>query len=102
MEMLLTGRSIDAQTALRWGLVNRVVAAAQLDDAVREFTDLILSRSPAVIRIGKQTFYEQIHRPVDAAYDVAGQAMVSNVLYEDAAEGMDAFLEKRPAHWRNR
>src|SRR5262245_3468382 len=54
MEMLLTGQPIDAPTALAWGLVNRVVPAAELDAAVRSFVDLILARSPAVIGLGKQ------------------------------------------------
>jgi enoyl-CoA hydratase/carnithine racemase len=102
MEMLLTGRTIDAATALAWGLVNRVVPAERLDDAVREFTDVILARSPVTIRIGKQAFYQQVDRALDAAYDVSSEAMACNLLHEDAAEGMDAFLAKRAANWRGR
>jgi enoyl-CoA hydratase/carnithine racemase len=102
MEMLLTGRPIDAATALAWGLVNRVVPAVELDAAVRDFTDAILARSPAVIAGGKRAFYDQIDRPLPAAYDAAGAAMTRGVLLEDAAEGMDAFLQKRPPSWRGR
>jgi enoyl-CoA hydratase/carnithine racemase len=102
MEMLLTGRPIDAATALAWGLVNRVVPAAELDAAVQDFTDAILARSPAVIGAGKRAFYDQIDRPLAAAYDAAGDAMTRGVLLEDAAEGMDAFLQKRPPSWRGR
>lgn len=102
MEMLLTGRTIDAVTALSWGLVNRVVPAEQLDMAIQEFTDILLARSPAAIRLGKQTFYAQVDGNLEAAYDLAGEAMACNLLYEDAAEGMDAFLDKRPATWRGR
>jgi enoyl-CoA hydratase/carnithine racemase len=102
MEMLLTGRPVDAATALAWGLVNRVVPAERLDEAVREFTDVILARSPVTIRIGKQAFYQQVDRALDAAYDVSSEAMACNLLSEDAAEGMDAFLAKRAANWRGR
>jgi enoyl-CoA hydratase/carnithine racemase len=102
MEMLLTGEPIDAATALSWGLVNRVVPESRLDAEIRRFTDIILSRSSAAIRFGKQSFYGQIDRPLGAAYDVASKAMACNMLLEDAAEGMDAFLQKRPAIWRGK
>jgi enoyl-CoA hydratase/carnithine racemase len=102
MEMLLTGATIDAETALAWGLVNRVVAADALDAAVRRLTDHIVSRSAATIRLGKQTFYDQIERPLDRAYATASETMVCNVALEDASEGMDAFLTKRPAVWKGR
>jgi enoyl-CoA hydratase/carnithine racemase len=102
MEMLLTGRPIDARTALAWGLVNRVVPAADLDAAVQDFVDAILSKSPAVIGAGKRAFYEQIDRPLGGAYEIAGPAMSRGALLEDAAEGIDAFLQKRPAQWRGR
>src|SRR5258708_29916531 len=52
MEMLLTGEPIDAKTALAWGLVNRVVPATQLDAEIRRFTEIVLSRSPAAVRLG--------------------------------------------------
>ncbi|HEY4228840.1 MAG TPA: enoyl-CoA hydratase [Thermoanaerobaculia bacterium] len=102
MEMLLTGKPIDAATALAWGLVNRVVPAERLDDTVQEFADAILAKSPAVIRNGKRAFYDQIDRPLADAYDAAGKAMTQGALLEDAAEGMDAFLQKRPPAWRGR
>jgi len=102
MEMLLTGEPIDAKTALAWGLVNRVVPATQLDAEIRRFTEIVLSRSPAAVRLGKQAFYRQIDRPLEAAYDVASEVMACNLLLEDAAEGMDAFLQKRPASWRGK
>ena len=102
MEMLITGEPIDARTALAWGLVNRVVPADKLDAEVQRFSEIILSRSPATIAIGKQAFYGQIDRSLEAAYDLASESMACNVLFDDAAEGMDAFLEKRRASWRGR
>ena len=102
MEMLLTGRPIDAATALAWGLVNRVVPAAELDAAVQDLVDAILTKSPAVIGAGKRAFYDQIDRPLGSAYEIAGPAMTRGALLEDAAEGIDAFLQKRPPQWRGR
>lgn len=102
MEMLLTGEPVDAQTALTWGLVNRVVPASRLDAEIGLFTDIILSRSSAAVRLGKQAFYGQVDRPLAAAYDTASEVMACNLLLEDAAEGMDAFLQKRPASWRGK
>jgi enoyl-CoA hydratase/carnithine racemase len=102
MEMLLTGKPIDAASALQWGLVNRVTPVQKLDEAVQAFVDDILAHSPAVIAGGKRAFYDQIDRPLSDAYDTAGEAMTKGVLLEDAAEGMDAFLQKRKPSWRGR
>ena len=102
MEMLLTGDPIDAGTALAWGLVSRVVPAADLDAAVAHFTQIILARSPAVVRLGKAAFYRQLDRPLAAAYEETGRTMAGNLTLEDAAEGIDAFLGKRPPNWRGR
>jgi len=102
MEMLLTGEMIDAPTALAWGLVNRVVPVAMLDAAVKEFTDVIVARSPAVVALGKKTFYEQIDRGMAGAYETAGESMACNLLEPDAAEGIDAFLGKRIPSWQPR
>ena len=102
MEMLLTGDPIDAKTALAWGLVNRVVPAADLDAEIAKFTAILLARSPAVVRLGKAAFYRQLDRPLDSAYETAGDTMAKNLSLEDAAEGIDAFLGKRPPAWRAR
>jgi enoyl-CoA hydratase/carnithine racemase len=102
MEMLLTGEPIDAATAQSWGLVNCVVPGTRLDAEIRRFTDIILSRSSATICFGKRAFYGQIDRPLAAAYDLASEVMGCNMLLEDAAEGIDAFLQKRPASWRGK
>jgi enoyl-CoA hydratase/carnithine racemase len=102
MELLLTGAPIDAATALAWGLVNRVVPAEQLDREVDRFTEVILQRSAATIRMGKAAFYRQIERPLAAAYDLTSETMACNMALDDASEGIDAFLEKRTARWRGR
>jgi enoyl-CoA hydratase/carnithine racemase len=99
MEMLLTGEPIDAATALAWGLVNRVVPAAELDAAIAEFSQIIIARSRAVVAAGKQAFYRQIDLSLEPAYELAGDAMACNLLEPDAHEGIDAFVEKRPPKW---
>ena len=58
--------------------------------------------SAATIRVGKAAFYQQIERPIAAAYDMTGETMACNMAFEDAAEGIDAFLQKRPAAWLGR
>ena len=102
MEMLLTGELIDAASARERGLVNRVVAAADLDAEIRKYTDIIVGRSRAVIGAGKRVFYEQVERSLADAYVLAGESMACGMQLEDAREGMDAFLDKRPAEWRGR
>lgn len=100
MEMLLTGQPISAQTALAWGLVNRVVPADQLDAAVMDLARHIAQASAYTLAVGKETFYRQLQaadRP--AAYALAQQTMVANLLAPDGQEGIAAFLEKREPQW---
>jgi enoyl-CoA hydratase/carnithine racemase len=100
LEMLLTGRPIDAHTAADWGLVNRVVPAAELDAAALELARQIASASPLTLRIGKQAFYRQIDVGQDEAYRLMSRTMAENAMTCDAQEGMTAFLEKRQPTWR--
>jgi enoyl-CoA hydratase/carnithine racemase len=102
MELLLTGKPIDARTAQTWGLINEVVPAEALDAGVRRFADLIVAHSAATVALGKRTFYSQIGGSLEAAYDIASEAMACNMGYEDAAAGIDAFLSKRPAERKAR
>jgi enoyl-CoA hydratase/carnithine racemase len=99
MEMLLTGELFDARTALAWGLVNRVVPAASLDAEIAKFTAIILERSGKVVATGKRAFYRQIEQPLQGAYALTTETMASSMLEPDAAEGIDAFVQKRPAKW---
>jgi enoyl-CoA hydratase/carnithine racemase len=99
MELLLTGEMVDARTALAWGLLNRVVPAADLDAEVARFAGIVVARSGAVVARGKRAFYRQIDQPMGAAYAMTSEPMACSVLEPDAAEGIDAFLQKRPARW---
>jgi enoyl-CoA hydratase/carnithine racemase len=102
MEMLLTGEMISAQQARDWGLINRVVAPASLDAEVTKLAQQISSKSPLVVKIGKQAFYRQAELGLDVAYAYASEVMTTNMLARDAEEGIDAFLQKRPPVWENR
>jgi enoyl-CoA hydratase/carnithine racemase len=99
LDMLLTGRPIDAATALEWGLVNRVVAAEALGDEVAAIVDAIARSSPLTVGIGKEAFYAQVELDEHRAYDFTKAVMAMNARADDAQEGMSAFLEKRPPVW---
>jgi len=99
MEMLLTGDMVDAATARALGLVNRVVPDADLDDTVAALAAQIAGKSPLTLAIGKEAFYRQAELPLDEAYAYAAAAMTRNMMARDAAEGIDAFLEKRDPVW---
>jgi enoyl-CoA hydratase/carnithine racemase len=100
LEMLLTGRPIDAATALEWGLVNRVVPRDALEDEVVALVEAIAGSSPLTVGIGKEAFYSQIELDEHRAYDLTKAVMAMNARADDAQEGMCAFLEKRPPEWR--
>jgi enoyl-CoA hydratase/carnithine racemase len=99
MEMLLTGKLIDAATAAQWGLVNRVVPAAELESATRELACKIADASSFTVALGKQAYYAQIDLDQPKAYAYAKEVMTMNSLAADAQEGISAFLEKRVACW---
>lgn len=101
-EMLVTGEFIDAETARDYGLVNRVVPPDRLDDEVAALCGKILSKSPVAVATGKRMFYEQVERSVRDAYAYASKVMAENMMCEDAAEGVDAFIEKRPPVWKGK
>jgi enoyl-CoA hydratase/carnithine racemase len=102
LEMLLTGEYVDAPTAAEWGLINRVVPADQLEAATRALAEKLARASPAIVKIGKHAFYEQIDLPQQAAYSHTRDVMVQNTLMDDAQEGMSAFLDKREPTWTGR
>ena len=98
-EMLATGGFLSAAEARDAGLVNRVVAADALDAEVDALARAVASKLPAAVRIGKGLFHAQAERPVAEAYALARDAMVENLAHPDTAEGIQAFLEKRPPGW---
>lgn len=101
-EMLITGEFIDAETAAAQGLINRVAAPEDLDNTLQALIDAIISKSPVATATGKQMFYNQLGMSLPDAYDYASQVMVENMMADDVAEGIDAFIEKRQAVWTGR
>ena len=102
MEMLITGDTISADDAYRIGLVNRVVDPGMARQHALRLAQKISAKSPAVIKLGKEAFYRQLEMGIADAYAYAGEVMVQNMMARDAAEGISAFLEKRPPNWHNR
>jgi len=99
LEMLLTGRPIDARTACEWGLVNRVVPAGELAENTRALACEIAQSSSFSVALGKEAYYAQIDMDQRRAYAYAKEVMSKNAVAEDAQEGMGAFLEKRAPRW---
>ena len=100
MEMLLTGDFIDAPTALAQGLLNRVVPADALDAEVEKLVESILQKPRVAGAMGKALVYQQRELGIDAAYQLAGQTMATNMMDAAAQEGARAFAEKRQPTWK--
>ena len=98
-DMLVSGNFIDADTALEWGLLSAVTEDDDLDAAVADKVELIMSKSPAAVRFGKSMFHPQRQMALADAYDYAGNMMAENMMSPDAGEGIDAFLGKRRPIW---
>lgn len=101
MEMLLTGDAISADDACRIGLVNRVVPAGQERAEAMRLAQHIATRSARAIRVGKRAFHAQRTMGLADAYAHASRVMVENLLDADAAEGIGAFLARRPPQWND-
>ena len=99
MEMLLTGKMVDAATAVEWGLINRAVPSEQLEEETRRLACHIAQASSFTVALGKQAYYAQIDLDQAKAYAYAKEVMTMNSLAQDAQEGITAFLEKRVACW---
>ncbi|TCT19466.1 enoyl-CoA hydratase/carnithine racemase [Thiobaca trueperi] len=102
MQLLLTGEAIDAPTALGFGLINEVVAPAELAARTAALARQVASKSPLTLAIGKEAFYRQLPLSIADAYDYTREVMVRNLAALDAQEGIDAFLEKRQPIWCGR
>ena len=99
-EMLITGEFIDAHTALHQGLINRVASAEQLDTTLQSLIDSIIAKSSVALTTGKTMFYNQLDMALAEAYEYASEVMSCNMMADDVSEGIDAFIEKRPAVWK--
>ena len=100
MEMLLTGEFIDAATAKAYGLVNRVVAPADLDAEVAKLASTIAAKPPQAVASGKRAFYRHLEMGLEPAYALASEVISCNAASEEGREGLDAFLEKRRPNWK--
>jgi enoyl-CoA hydratase/carnithine racemase len=98
--MLLTGEFIDAAEAARRGLINRAVPAESLNSEVQRLIDSISAKSPMALVMGKQLFYQQLDTGLETAYQLAAETMACNMMTDDAAEGIDAFMQKRVPTWK--
>lgn len=102
LEMLLTGDMVPAGRAAEIGLVNRVVPTERLSSETMALGEKIAEKSPLTLKIGKETFQQQLDMPLADAYRYAAEVMVSNMLTNDAEEGIGAFLGKRTPSWAGR
>ena len=100
MEMLLTGRFIDAKTAESWGLINKAVPAARLDAEVMALVNELGQLSHYALRIGKEGFYRQIEANQHDAYELMSETISCNAVAPDGQEGIAAFVEKRKPVWK--
>jgi crotonobetainyl-CoA hydratase len=100
--MMLTGRRMGAEEAARWGFINRVVERAGLDDAVNETAEILASKSPLIVSLGKRSFYAAEDMDFDHALEYLAGMLTVCLESEDTIEGVTAFLEKRAPDWKGR
>lgn len=99
-EMLFTGEFIDAQTALDWGLVNRLSPSGRLAESTRELANSLLAKPREELAAGKALFYRQLEEGLKEAYADASRTIACSMAGEAAREGVEAFLQKRPPRWK--
>ena len=102
MQMLLTGKMIDAEQAVRFGLANEAVDPDALDDRILEIAREIAGKSSHAVAMGKESFYRQLEMDVPDAYAMVDELIYRAIQSEDAQEGISAFLEKRDPEWKGR
>jgi enoyl-CoA hydratase len=101
-EMLLLGERLTAEEAREAGIVNRVVPAAEFDSAVAEWATKLASKSPVVMKLGKDAMARQMDMPLYDALDYLSSQLTIELGTEDAIEGVTAFFEKREPEWKGR
>jgi enoyl-CoA hydratase/carnithine racemase len=101
-EMLLLGERLTAQEAKEAGIVNKVVPAGEFDAAVDEWAAKLASKSPVVMRLGKDAMWRQMDMPLLEALDYLSSQLTIELGTEDAIEGVTAFFEKREPNWKGR
>ena len=99
MEMLLTGDFVDAEEALRLGLVNQLAKSEDLEEAFDTLIGRLLDKPRDVLALGKRAFYQQLEMGLADAYDFTTEVIVDNALGKDFEEGLNAFVEKRQPSW---
>ena len=102
LEMMLTGKRVRAEEAARWGIVNRVVARGDLDDAVEELVRELAEKSPLILRLGKESFYRAQDMSFEDALSYLHSMLTVNLESEDVVEGVTAFAQKRKPEWKGR
>jgi enoyl-CoA hydratase/carnithine racemase len=102
LELMLTGRRMGAEEAASWGFINRVVPRAELDDAVQETVEVLASKSPLIVSLGKRSFYGAEDMDFDHALRYLAGMLTVCLESEDTIEGVTAFLEKRSPDWKGR
>jgi enoyl-CoA hydratase len=101
-ELLLLGERISAAEAERIGIVNRVVPAEEFDDAVRDWAEKLASKSPVIMRLGKDAMFRQMDMDFADAVEYLHSQLTIAVSTEDIVEGVTAFFEKRDPIWKGR
>ncbi|HEY7456255.1 MAG TPA: enoyl-CoA hydratase-related protein [Solirubrobacterales bacterium] len=101
-EMMLLGERLSAEQAVEYGLANKVVPAAEFDDAVAEWAGKLASKSPVLMRLGHDAMYRQQDMAVDDALDYLRSQLSLTFSTEDIVEGVSAFFEKREPQWKGR
>lgn len=103
LDMLFTGDTISAETALAYGLVSRISSPQSLDDDALKMGQQIASKSPLVLRMGKELFHKHSEMNLEQAYAYASPVMAGGMMAQDARDGIDAFIKKQPQpNWRGK
>lgn len=102
LEMMMLGKRIPAAEAAKWGMVNRVVPASDLDSAVDEIIDQLATKSPLILRLGKDSFYTAEDMVFSNALSYLENQLSIGLQAEDVAEGIQAFFQRRPPDWKGR